>query len=389
LSGLPDGADVTSTLGAVAALGCRVERLDSGHVRLEGRAFRFAAPSAVIDCGNSGTTIRLLMGVLAGQRFESSLDGDASLRRRPMERVARPLRAMGAEIRTSSGCAPVTVVGARLRSFDHVLDVASAQVKTALLLAALQADGPSSIREPMRSRDHSERMLRAMGLAIEDRGGVLCLASGAIPDAIDVAVCGDASSAAFFIVAACLVPGSDLTIENVCLNPGRLGFVEVLRRMGADVEAVPRGEMAGEPFGDLRATAKPLRGTRIDEEEIPRCIDELPILAIAAAAAHGATTIRGAGELRVKESDRIATTAEMLRRFGVGVEEHPDGLTVEGRGGASFVGGATIASGGDHRIAMAAGVGGLLAGGATTIEEADAALISFPRFFQSLCDAAG
>jgi 3-phosphoshikimate 1-carboxyvinyltransferase len=390
LRNLPDGADVLSSLGAVQALGCRVERNGSHEVAISGRSLRFTAPTGVIDCGNSGTTMRLLMGLLAGQGFPCELDGDASLRLRPMERVAAPLRVMGAEIQTREGKAPIRVRSAALRGTECELQVASAQVKTALLLAALQADGKTVIVEPVATRDHSERMLAAMDAPIEVKDGRITVRGPATIRSIDVDVCGDASSSAFFAVAASIVAGSRLVVEQVSLNPTRLGFVSVLRRMGARIELHRKGESGGEPFGDLIVEAAPLVGTAIEEGEIPSCIDELPVLAVAAAVATGRTTIEGAAELRVKESDRIATVAAMLRAFGVDVAERPDGLVIEGVGSirsGRLRGGSRIDSFGDHRIAMAAAVGALVADGDTTIVDADAAVVSFPRFFDELAGA--
>jgi len=385
---LPDGADVASTIRAVESLGCRVVRTGGGEVSVEGCDFRFSAPSGPIDCGNSGTTMRLMMGLLAGQPFRAVLDGDESLRRRPMERVAKPLRAMGASIDTNAGKAPVTVNGGGLRGAAHRLEVASAQVKSALLLAGLQASGGTEIHEPSPTRDHSERMLRAMGVALDLRPGVVRLTGPARLRAIDVDVCGDASSSAFFVVAGCLVAGSALTVERVSLNPGRTGFVTVLKRMGARIDVVPRGESAGEPFGDISVRASNLSATAIARDEVPSCIDELPVLAVAAAAARGRTVIAGAEELRVKESDRIATVAAMLRELGVEVTETPDGMIIDGVGtGRRFRGARIIASAGDHRIAMAGGVAALMADGELTIDDAHAATISFPRFFDMLEEA--
>jgi len=383
--GLPDGADVASTIRAVESLGSRVVRASTGDVTVEGCDFRFRAPAAAIDCGNSGTTMRLLMGLLAGQSFSAVLDGDESLRRRPMERVANPLRRMGASITTTDGRAPVTVSGGGLRGVAHRLEVASAQVKSALLLAGLQASGATEVHEPSATRDHSERMLRAMGVVLEWEPGVVRLAGPCRLRAIDVDVCGDASSSAFFVVAGCLVAGSEVTVEGVCVNPGRIGFLDVLRRMGAQIDVAPRGESAGEPYGDITVRASRLRATAITPDEVPSCIDELPVLAVAAAAAAGRTVIAGAEELRVKESDRIATVAAMLRELGVDVTEKPDGMIIEGSGGnRRFRGGRTLASAGDHRIAMAGGVAALLADGDVIIDDAGAATISFPRFFDLL-----
>lgn len=385
---LPDGADVASTVRAVESLGCRVTRADSGELAVQGVDFRFRPSSAGIDCGNSGTTMRLMMGLLAGQPFRAVLDGDDSLRRRPMERVAKPLRAMGATVETTAGKAPVSVTGGCLHGAVHRLEVASAQVKSALLLAALQANGGTEICEPRPTRDHSERMLRAMGVPIEASAGLVRVDGPCGLRAIDVNVCGDASSSAFFVVAGCLVPGSELTVEGMCLNPGRIGFVRVLERMGAIIEITQRGESAGEPFGDITVRASSLRATEIRPDEVPSCIDELPVLAVAAAAASGRTVVTGAEELRVKESDRIATVSAMLRALGVEVVEKADGMTIEGVGpGQRFRGGVVLESAGDHRIAMAGGVAALAADAEVRISDATAATISFPRFFELLDEA--
>jgi len=332
--------------------------------------------------------MRLMMGLLAGQSLNVVLDGDESLRRRPMERVAKPLRTMGAVIETTAGMAPVTMTGSGLHGVVHRMEVASAQVKSALLLAGLQATGTTEVHEPAPTRDHSERMLRAMGVVLETRPGFVRVEGPTRLRAIDIDVCGDSSSAAFFAVAGSLVAGSEITIEHVGLNPGRTGFISVLRRMGARVDVHPRGESAGEPFGDIAVCASSLRATVITGDEVPSCIDELPVLAVAAASAAGRTVITGAEELRVKESDRIATVAAMLRELGVEVTEKPDGMIIEGLGaGRRFRGGRRIVSAGDHRVAMAGGVAALLADGELTIDDANAAMISFPRFFEMLEEA--
>jgi 3-phosphoshikimate 1-carboxyvinyltransferase len=378
--GVPDGGDVASTIAAMQALGCSIER-DGTALRIEGRAARFDVPRAPIDCGNSGTTMRLLTGLLAGAGIDADLDGDASLRRRPMERVAEPLRAMGARIETSGGRAPVRVRSAPLTGGRADLRVASAQVKSAVLLAGLGAKGRTEVSEPSPSRDHTERMLVAMGVPVDRSGTTASLVGPATLRAVDVDVCGDASSAAFFAVAAAIIPGSDVTIEGICLNPTRTGFIDVLTRMGADV-AVRRGaDVAGEPVGALRVRGSKLRAVDITPGEVPATIDELPVLAVAAAFAAGTTTIRGAGELRVKESDRIATVAAMLGALGVRADEADDGLTIQG---GRPRGGARVATDGDHRLVMSAAVAALACREAVTIEQADAAAVSFPGFFAML-----
>jgi 3-phosphoshikimate 1-carboxyvinyltransferase len=380
ITGLPDGHDVLSSVAAMTALGCVVEGPRDGVLEIEGRAMRLAAPGAVVDCGNSGTTIRLLMGLLSGQRFESVLDGDASLRRRPMERVAAPLRELGACVTTTDGRAPVRVLPAQLHPARVDTHVASAQVKSALLLAALSAAGTTTVVESVPTRDHSERMLAAMGIDVSRADGLVSIVGG-VPTAIDVALCGDASSAAFFVVAATLVAGSDVTVRGVGLNPTRTGFLSVLERMGANVEVSSERDVAGEPVGDLRVRGAELVATEIGGAEIPACIDELPVLAVAASLARGRTRIRDAGELRVKESDRIATVAAMLAALGIAVEERVDGLDIEG---GALAGGARVDAAGDHRIAMSAAVAALAAARPVEIGGADAASVSFPAFYQSL-----
>jgi len=386
--GLPDGEDVASTISAMQALGARMERAGDALL-IEGTAMRMKAPSGSIDCGNSGTTMRLLAGLLAGQGFEATLVGDASLSRRPMERVAAPLRALGARIETTDGHAPVRVHPAALVAGRCELAVSSAQLKSAVLLAGMQAAGRTSVREPELSRDHTERMLGAMGVTIARDGTTVSVDGNAVPEAIDVEVCGDASSAAFFAVAASIVPGSDVAVEDVCLNPTRTGYLAVLQRMGADVTVRSYGERAGEPVGALRVRGAGLRGTDVAAAEVPATIDEIPILAVAAAAAAGPTTIRGAGELRVKESDRLAVMTTVLRALGAAVEELPDGLVIEG-GGFSLPAAARadvpvrIDGAGDHRVVMAAAVAALACGRVVQIDGARAASVSYPGFFATL-----
>ncbi len=383
VSGLASGRDVASTMSAMRTLGAEVARTGDGAVRIRGRAMKFERRPGTIDCENSGTTMRLLSGLLAGQDgLEAVLVGDASLSRRPMKRVGAPLAALGGLIETTEGHAPLTIRGAALAPADVTLEVASAQVKSAVLLAGLQAPGTTVVLEPVATRDHTEKLLAAMGVAVSSVGPRASIRGKGVPACIDVAVPGDPSSAAFLLVAAALVPGSDVTVENLCLNPTRLGFLEVLRRMGAAVECRVTGQTGGEPVGSIRCRSSALRGFRIDGDEVPAAIDELPLLAVAAAFAEGESVIADAAELRVKESDRIATTAAMLKAFGIEVEERSDGMVVCGgrpRGGAS------IATHGDHRIAMAGAVAALAAtAGGVTLDDAEAIDVSFPEFFQSL-----
>jgi 3-phosphoshikimate 1-carboxyvinyltransferase len=389
------GADNRSTMAFVRALGV-VVRERVGEVRVAGGGWdALRTPAETIDCGNSGTTMRLGLGLLAGRPFDARLTGDASLCRRPMARVIEPLRAMGASV-TCEGAEsrpPIAIRGAALRGVAHRLAVASAQVKSAILLAGLQARGTTTVIEPEPTRDHTERMLASFGvpLRIEREGGNdgrrISVEGGAVLRAASVTLPGDFSSAAFFLVAALLVPGSDLLISDVGLNPTRTGLLDVLREMGADCEVVGlRDQDGGEPIGALRVRACSLRAVTVDPILIPRLVDEVPILCVAAACAAGVTTITGARELRVKESDRLAVMARELRGRGVDVEELPDGLVIEGRGGrgAAPLEGGLAATDGDHRIAMAMAVAGLVAREGIDMDGADAAEISFPGFYVRL-----
>jgi 3-phosphoshikimate 1-carboxyvinyltransferase len=380
--GLPDGADVRSSISAVRMLGCSVDD-DGDALRIFGRAGHFEAPRANIDCGNSGTTMRLLAGLLAGGGIEAVLDGDVSLRRRPMARVAKPLREMGAHVETTGeGRAPIRIHPAELRGTRIDLEIASAQVKSAVLLAGLAAAGETAVREPLPSRDHTERMLASMGIAVRRVGTTVSLDGPTLARCVDVDVCGDASSAAFFAVAAALVAGSDVSIREVCLNPTRIGFVAVLKRMGADVEVQIEGQRAGEPIGTLRARGSRLRATDITPEEIPGTIDELPVLAVAAALAEGTTIVRGAAELRFKESDRIATVTAMIAALGGRARATDDGMEIEGN--AHLRGGARVATAGDHRLVMAAAVAALACREPVEIDQPESAAVSFPAFFPTL-----
>lgn len=381
--GLPGGRDVASTMSAMRRLGAAVGMVSPGTARIVGRGLRFHSNPGIIDCENSGTTMRLLSGLLSGQAgLVATLTGDESLSRRPMKRVAAPLAALGASIETTDGHAPLRIEGRRLTAGPVVLPVASAQLKSAVLLAGLQADGVTEVTEPIPTRDHTEKLLAAMGVEVTVDGARASVRGRVVPRCVDVAVPGDPSSAAFLLVAAALVEGSDVTVEGLCLNPTRLGFLEVLLRMGADLECRVEDEVGGEPVGSIRCRASGLRGFRIEAAEVPATIDELPLLAVAAAFADGESVIAGAAELRVKESDRIATTAALLRGFGVEVEERPDGMVVRG-GGAR--GGAAVATHGDHRIAMSAVVAALAAApGGVTIDDEDAIGVSFPEFFSTL-----
>jgi len=379
IEGLLDAEDVHATAACLRALGVSIE---GAHIR--GVNGKFSAPVAPLDCGNSGTTIRLLMGALAGQKFRSELTGDASLRARPMARVADPLATMGVQFEGHSSTPPIVIQGATPSNIQYCSPVASAQVKTALMLAAIQGRGTLRYEEPACSRDHTERMFTAMGIEFErtvTAGGAhrLTLKGPQTLQACSLEVPGDISSAAFFIVAATILPGSDLLIENVGINPTRTGVLDVLRRMGATIEETNRRTVSGEPVADLRVQSADLVATTIEGNEIPRLVDELPVLGVAAAEAHGKTCVRDAKELRVKESDRIACTAEILRGRGVDVSTVEDGFDVQGRPGSpgkAF----TIAAQGDHRIAMAAVIAALRCEGTSTIRGSESMQTSFPQF---------
>ena len=389
IKGLPDGEDVRSTRRCLEALGVRIEgRAPDVVVKGRGTERPLRAAKTALDCGNSGTSMRLLMGVLSGQEFDSTLTGDASLSRRPMLRVAEPLAKMGARIETTGGHAPVRVHGRRpLKKGRHRLAVGSAQVKSAILLAGLWADGPTTVEDPFGSRDHTERMLRWLGgdgrLKVD--GTTVTLAPGPLRSDRELAVPGDPSSAAYFLAAALLVPGSEVTVRGVCLNPTRLGFVDVLREMGADV-AIRESSREPEPVGDLTARHSPLRGVTVAAERIPSLVDEVPLLAVVAARAEGITRIKGAGELRHKESDRLEGTADGLRRLGVRARTEGDELVIEGP--CAFKG-AAIDTLEDHRLAMSFGVAALAAEGEVRLSDERCAAISYPSFFDDLRSLAG
>lgn len=371
--------DCASTLACLEALGVEVRRGETVSVTGRG-ADGLRAPSRTLDAGNSGSTLRMLAGVLAGRPFRSVLDGDASLRGRPVERVAAPLRAMGARIETTTGRPPMTIDGGPLTGADHTLAVASAQVKTAILLAGLQADGRTSVAEPAASRDHTERLLPCFGVPVRTSGTTVSVERARLTP-FDMTAPGDPSSAAFLVVAALIVRDGRVRIDGVLLNPSRIAFLDVLRRMGGAIRVGVDTE-APEPVGWIEAETSALRGTEIGPLETPSLIDELPILAVAASHARGETVVRGAGELRAKESNRIEAVVEELRRVGGHIRATDDGYRV--RGVPARLRGGVVDSRGDHRLAMLGAVVGVASREGVELRGSEAAAVSFPGFFDVL-----
>jgi len=379
--GFLEGEDTRATARVFSQLGVRIEAPSAGERIVHGVGLHgLRATDAALDCGNAGTGMRLLTGLLAAQSFDSTLIGDESLSKRPMHRVIDPLATMGAQIDGEpGGLPPLRIRGGRsLQGVDITTPVASAQVKSALLLAGLYAEGETVVREPHPTRDYTERMLAALGWPIEFAPGFARLSGGHRLTAIDVDVPADFSSAAFFIVAATLVPGSELRLEAVGMNPRRTGLLAALRAMGADIREENRQEQGGEPVADLVVRHAPLRGIEVPVEIVPDMIDEFPILFVAAACARGRTVVRGAAELRVKESDRIATMAAGLRALGIQLEETPDGAVIEG----GRLQGGSVDSHGDHRIAMSFAVAAQLAEGEVRIDDVANVATSFPGFVE-------
>lgn len=382
------GADCLSTVACIRALGVKVEQPAERELIIHGVGLGgLREPADVLDCGNSGTTLRLLAGLLAGYPFFSVLTGDASLRSRPQRRIVVPLRTMGAQIdgRDDGDRAPLAIRGSRLRGGHYELSIASAQVKSALLLAALNADQPLTLTGRIDSRDHTERMLAAMGLEITVTADQITLqppSEATAPTALSLRVPGDPSSAAFWWVAAAIHPDAELVTPGVCLNPTRIGAIEVLQAMGADLTVMNERLEGSEPVGDVVVRSSSLRGTTIAGTLIPRLIDEIPVLAVAAACATGETVIRDAQELRAKETDRIATVAAGLSAMGAVVEPTADGMVIVGQPGR--LQGTTLNSFHDHRLAMAWAIAAMVARGETTILEPAAAAVSYPEFWQTL-----
>ncbi len=383
--GFLDGGDCRATIDVMRGLGVKIEERSPTELVVHGRGLNgLQEPAEFLNCGNSGTTIRLMSGLLAGQKFTSFLTGTAQIRRRPMARIVKPLRQMGAVIvgRQEGNYAPLGIGGTLLRGMDYAMPVASAQVKSCLLLAAMYAQGLTILRQPGPARDHTERMLTAMGAPISVYGNTI---HSERPDnelnPIEIDVPGDISSAAFLLVAATIVPNSRITITGVGVNPTRTGIVDALIEMGANIEYRNQRDQSGEPVADLEIQYAELRGSTFGGEQIVTMIDELPVLAVAASQAHGRTLVKDAGELRVKETDRIASTVAELRKMGVNIEPTPDGFIVEG---PTRLMGGPVESQGDHRLAMATAVAALAAHGPTTVYGADVTADSFPGFESTL-----
>src|SRR5271165_6541687 len=377
------GADCASTLGCLRSLGVRWERKDGADntIEVQGSGVSLTAPSQALDCGNSGSTIRMLSGIVAGQKFSSEMAGDESLSRRPMERVITPLTAMGAEIRSQNGRPPLHIRGGNLKGINYRMPVASAQVKTCLLVAGLLADGETRIEEPLRTRDHGEMALRAFGAHVDRAGNEVRIRGSQRLRGIQARVPGDLSSAAFFLCAAALFPGSHLTVANLLMNPTRARLLDILMQMGLRISVTQLEETHGELVGSLQIEGGTLKGLTMAGGDSAALIDEIPVLAAISPYTERGIEVRDARELRVKESDRIAAVAANLRLMGAQVEEREDGLKIPGN---QTLSGAELDSFGDHRIAMAFAVAALRARGETLIRGAESAAISYPAFFQTL-----
>jgi 3-phosphoshikimate 1-carboxyvinyltransferase len=384
IRGFGHAADTDAAVDAVRTLGVDVQEPEEGTLRVGGRGLRgLVAPDGPIDCRNAGTLLRLLSGILAGQSGRFVLVGDESLTMRPHERIAIPLRELGAHVETTDGHAPVTIEGGALHPIRYELPMASAQVKSCILLAGLYADGgPTTVVEPAVTRDHTERMLRSLGVRVQtNRNEISVWPVEKLPP-LSVDISGDFSSAAPFLVAATLLPGSELRIHGVNLNPTRTGFLDVLERMGARISIFNRRSAGGEPVGDVEVQAAELVATDIGPDEVPNLVDELPLFALAAAAAHGESVVRGAEDLRAKETDRIATTSETLRALGARVTATDDGFRI--RGVPARLRGGSMHARGDHRIAMLGAIAALHSNEGVKIEDAESVAVSFPGFFELL-----
>jgi len=379
VQGFLEGEDALATVAAFRAMGVRIDGPPGGRLSIHGAGLNgLSAPEHPLDMGNSGTSMRLLSGLLAGQTFNTELVGDASLMKRPMGRVITPLEKMGASITSApDGRPPLRILGGQpLRGIHYDLPIASAQVKSCVLLAGLMASGRTSVTEPAPTRDHTERMLRGFGYSVEEASGVISVEGGGSLQAADIDIPADISSAAFFLIGASIAPGSDLLLRHVGMNPTRTGVLSILDLMGANIEIINPREVGGEPVADLRVRYAPLKGIQIPEEFVPLAIDEFPALFIAAACAEGTTILTGAEELRVKESDRIASMARGLDALGIVNQPTPDGIRIEG----GSMGSAIIETFDDHRIAMSFSMAALRAQGPITILDCDHVATSFPGF---------
>ncbi len=387
VEGFLEGEDALSTMNAFRALGVRIEGPHSGRVVVHGVGREgLKAPAGDLDCGNSGTSMRLMSGLLAGQGLAATLVGDESLSKRPMRRVTDPLSQMGATMRTAEGGRPPLHIDpvTHLKAIDYELPMASAQVKSAVLLAGLYAEGVTRVTEPAPTRDHTERMLRGFGVDVKVDGRTVSLAGGQRLKACDIDVPADISSAAFFLVAASIAENADVTLQHVGINPTRTGIIDILRLMGANLELLNPREVGGEPVADIRVRSAQLKGIHIPEDLVPLAIDEFPVLFVAAANAVGTTVLTGAEELRVKESDRIAVMADGLKSCGIDAQPTPDGMVIQGLGHLPGVryDGASIQSHGDHRIAMSFTVAALRARSAMTVNDCRNVATSFPNFVE-------
>lgn len=386
VDGFLEGDDALATLNAFRAMGVQIEGPENGRVTIHGVGLRgLKAPAGDLDVGNSGTSMRLLAGLMAGQNFSVTMTGDASLSKRPMGRVAEPLRLMGVDIQTQpGGTPPLTINGTgSVRAIHYDLPMASAQVKSCVLLAGLYADGTTSTTEPAPTRDHTERMLNGFGYPVAVSGATASLQGGGSLKGGAIDVPADISSAAFFMVAASIAPGSDITLSHVGINPTRVGVINILQAMGANIVVANEREVGGEPVADIRVRYAPLKGIHFPEDQVPLAIDEFPVLFVAAACAEGTSVLTGAEELRVKESDRIQVMVDGLTTLGVDATPTADGIVINGSGGVDAVmGGGRVNSHHDHRIAMAFTVASLRASGAIEIEDCDNVATSFPNFIE-------
>lgn len=383
LTGFLDGADCRSTIGCFRAMGIDISQ-DADHVIIHGKGLHgLKAPSQMLDVGNSGTTTRLISGILAGQPFVSSLNGDESIQKRPMGRIITPLTQMGAHIRSikDNGCAPLEIGGSPLKAIHYDSPVASAQVKSCVLLAGLYADGVTSVTEPVVSRNHTELMLSGFGADIKSEGLTASIVGNPKLIGQNIEVPGDISSAAYFIVAGLICENADLLIKNVNTNPTRAGIIKVAQDMGGNIELLNERIVSGEPVADIHVTSSNLHGCEISGDIIPTLIDELPVIAVMASCASGTTTIKDAAELKVKESDRITTVTENLKNMGCDITPTDDGMIING---GNPLKGTTIKTYLDHRIAMSFAIAGLVANGETTFDDESCCCISYPKFFETL-----